>query len=87
MTVFNASRLNRGLATSVAKFLKVSKVEIRYSDWMNEFGVWIKNPLERTGVPKNKRELVNRYVYTKLARTSVDELARCPKVIIKKGGN
>ena len=83
MTVYNVTKINRGLATAVAKFLKVPKVELRYSEWMNEFGVWVKNKSKLASVSVSKHKLANRYVNTKLMATPANELASCPKIISK----
>lgn len=83
MAVYNITKLNKSLAKSIAKYYGVSKVQLRYSDWFNQFGAYVKDEAEGASVPAIKRKVVSKYLMKVFGFTLIPDLKRCP-VIIRK---
>ena len=80
MTVYNITKLSPSTAKAIAKYWGVSKVSLRYSEWLNKFGATSNIKSEVASVPKNKRLIVDRYLNTKFNRMPLKELMSCPKI-------
>ena len=80
MTVYNITKLSPSTAKAIAKYWGVSKVSLRYSEWLNKFGATSNIKSEVTSVPKNKRLIVDRYLSTKFNRMPLKELMSCPRI-------
>lgn len=56
MTVYNITKtFNKGFVNALKAYLNCSKLEIRYSDWLNDINVFTCN--SNTNAIKNKKEL------------------------------
>ena len=84
MTVYNITNLSPSTAKAIAKYWGVSKVSLRYSEWLNQFGATSNIKSEVASVPKNKRLIVDRYLSTKFNRMPLRELMSCPKIERRK---
>ena len=84
MTVYNITNLSPSTAKAIAKYWGVSKVSLRYSEWLNKFGAKSNIKSEAASVPKNKRLIVDRYLSTKFNRMPLAELMSCPKIERRK---
>ena len=80
MTVYNITKLSPSTAKAIAKYWGVSKVSLRYSEWLNKFGATSNIKSEVASVPKNKRSIVDRYLSTKFNRMPLKELMSCPRI-------
>lgn len=80
MAVYNITKLSPSTAKAIAKYWGVSKVSLRYSEWLNKFGATSNIKSEVASVPKNKRLIVDRYLSTKFNRMPLKELMSCPKI-------
>ena len=80
MTVYNITKLSPSTAKAIAKYWGVSKVSLRYSEWLNKFGATSNIKSEVASVPKNKRLIVDRYLSIKFNRMPLKELMSCPKI-------
>lgn len=83
MTVYNVTRLRPGVAKVVAEYFGVSErqVEIRYSDWFNAVGPYVKDKLKRTSIPIEKRRIAKQFVDKEYALMFLsDDMLKCPVV-------
>lgn len=80
MTVYNITRLRPHTAEAVATVLGVTKVELRYSDWLNGFGVHVKNSEERDKVSPMKRKSMAGVITRLFADVPMQEILKCPVV-------
>ena len=81
MTVFNVTKATpTGVVNAVKTYLKSSRVQIMYSDWLNQFGVKIK---EGEFPPTEKLRIVEKYLMKTLGKVLTTELQKCPTVIIR----
>ena len=56
MTVYNVTKtFNKGFVNALKAYLDCSKLEIRYSDWLNDINIFTYN--SDTDLIKNKKEL------------------------------
>lgn len=80
MTVFNVTRLKQDHANAIATVLGVTKVELRYSDWLNKFGVHVKNKEEREKVSPTRRKSMAGVVTKLFADVPMKSILECPVV-------
>lgn len=80
MTVYNITKLNPKLAQAVAYYLDVPKVEIRYSDFSNTFGVYIKPRQAKYTVNPERYKIACKFVTKKLGQCYIKDLIQYPEV-------
>lgn len=80
MTVYNVTKtFNKGFVNALKAYLNCSKLEIRYSDWLNEVNIYIYN--ERVRVIKNKKELCLKRIKQYIQQFENDkDFEACPTI-------
>lgn len=77
MTVYNVTKLSPSTARAIAKYYKVDKVELRYSDWVNQFGAVVKRG-NVYSVDGQKRVIAHKYLMNTLGNMDINLLRQCP---------
>lgn len=80
MTVFNVTKLiDFETMQTIKKYLNVNKLTLRYSDWLNDFGLYTKESYD-----KKKKERCVKYLIKKynLMNCKINTLTKYP--IIRK---
>lgn len=80
MTVFNVTKLiDFETMQTIKKYLNVNKLTLRYSDWLNDFGLYTKENYD-----KKKKERCVKYLIKKynLMNCKINTLTKYP--IIRK---
>jgi hypothetical protein len=80
MTVYNVTKtFNKGFVNALKIYLNCSKLDIRYSDWLNDINIFTYNT--DTTVIKSKKELclkrIKKYIYQ---FKNDKDFETCPKI-------
>lgn len=80
MTVYNVTKtFNKGFVNALKAYLNCSKLEIRYSIWLNDVNIFIYN--ERVRVIKNKKELCLKRIKQYIQQFKNDkDFEACPTI-------
>ena len=62
MTVFNISKMiDFETMQILKKYLNVNKLSLRYSEWLNDFGLYTKEPCDKTKKERCLKYLIKKY--------------------------
>ena len=80
MTVYNVTKtFDKGFVNALKAYLNCSKLDIRYSDWLNDINIFIYDT--DTTVIKNKKELCLKRVKQYVQQFQTDkDFETCPKI-------
>lgn len=80
MTVYNITKtFDKGFINAFKAYLNCSKLEIRYSDWLNDINIFTYN--SDTTVIKNKKELCLKRIKQYIHQFNNDkDFKTCPKI-------